>query len=82
MEPNLRGRYSHGSMRRPRCRVPNDANAPGVWLQHLLSRSLRMRFPKPVLVTVFESEVPILLIAGPLLLEIFLNHHVQLRRGR
>lgn len=35
-----------------------------------------------VRVTVFEREVPTLLIAGPLLLEILLSHHVQLGVGR
>ena len=40
-----------------------------------------MRLVEPVLVTVFESEIPILLVTGSLLLEILLSHHVQ-RRGR
>jgi hypothetical protein len=35
-----------------------------------------MRFVEPGRVTVFEALVPILLVAGPLLLEIFLSHHV------
>src|SRR5206468_7708164 len=40
-----------------------------------------MHLVEPVLVTVFESEIPILLVTRSLLLEIFLSHHVQ-RRGR
>ena len=42
-----------------------------------LSGSLRMHFPESLLVTVFESQVPVLLVARPSLLEIFLRHHVQ-----
>ena len=38
-----------------------------------------MRFLEPARVTVFESEVPILLVAGSLLFEILLSHPVQLR---
>ena len=40
-----------------------------------------MRLVEPVLVTMFESEIPILLVTRSLLLEILLSHHVQ-RRGR
>src|SRR6476660_8304335 len=40
-----------------------------------------MRLPEPVLVTVFETEIPILLVTRSLLLEILLSHHVQ-RCGR
>src|SRR5512133_2524075 len=40
-----------------------------------------MRLVEPVLVTVFESEIPILLVTRSLLIEILLSHHVQ-RRGR
>jgi len=36
-----------------------------------------MRFLEPVRVTVLEGQVPTLLFAGPLLLEILLSHHVQ-----
>src|SRR5438067_137191 len=39
-------------------------------------RSLWMRFVKAILVAIFKSEVPILLIAGSLLLKILLSHHV------
>ena len=35
-----------------------------------------------IVVTVFERQVPTLLVAGPLLLEILLSHHVQLGIGR
>src|SRR5882724_6547293 len=41
-----------------------------------------MRLVEPVGVTVLEGQVPTLLFAGPLLLEIFLSHHVQLSVGR
>src|SRR6266481_8953803 len=40
-----------------------------------------MRLLEPVLVTVFESEIPILLVTRSLRLEILLSHHVQ-SRGR
>jgi len=40
-----------------------------------------MRLPEPVLVTVFETEIPILLVTRSLLLEILLSHRVR-RRGR
>jgi hypothetical protein len=36
-----------------------------------------MRFLEPVRVTVFEGEVPNLLVAGSLLLEMLLSHPVQ-----
>ena len=36
-----------------------------------------MRLLEPVRVTVLEGQVPTLLFAGPLLLEILLSHHVQ-----
>jgi len=41
-----------------------------------------MRLLESVRVTVFERQVPTLLIAGPLLLEIILSHHVQLSGRR
>jgi hypothetical protein len=41
-----------------------------------------MRFLKPVLVPVFESEVPILFITRSLLIKMFLSHHVQFPRTR
>jgi hypothetical protein len=41
-----------------------------------------MRLPEPVRIPVFERQVPTLLFAGPLLLEIFLSHHVQVSGGR
>jgi len=37
--------------------------------------------PESVGVTLFEREVPTLLVAGPLLFEILLSHHVQLGIG-
>ncbi len=37
-----------------------------------------MRFVKASLVAVFKTEIPILLIAGSVLREIFLSHHIQL----
>src|SRR5258705_3420654 len=40
-----------------------------------------MRLVEAVLATVFESEIPILLVTRSLLLEIFLSHHVQRRGG-
>src|SRR5436190_13366307 len=40
-----------------------------------------MGLVEPVLVTVFERQIPILLVTRSLLLEIRLSHHVQ-RRGR
>jgi hypothetical protein len=40
-----------------------------------------MRLLEPVLVTVFEGEIPIRLISRSLLLEILLSYHVQLRSG-
>src|SRR5207249_2631978 len=40
-----------------------------------------MRLVEPVRVTVFETLVPSLLVAGSLLLEIFLSHHVQVSSG-
>jgi hypothetical protein len=41
-----------------------------------------MRLLEPSRVTVLETQVPILLVAGPLLLEILLSHHVQLNISR
>lgn len=41
-----------------------------------------MRFLEPIAVTIFKSEVPALLIAGSLLLEMLLSHHVQFRGRR
>jgi Putative addiction module component len=37
---------------------------------------LRMRLLEPILVAVFEREIPILLVTRSVLLEIFLGHHV------
>jgi hypothetical protein len=46
--------------------------------QSFIKRSLPvMRLLEPVRVTVLEGQVPTLLFAGPLLLEILLSHHVQ-----
>jgi hypothetical protein len=41
---------------------------------------LRMRLLEPVLVSVFERQIPILFVTRAMLLEIFLGHHVQSRR--
>ena len=37
---------------------------------------LRMRLLEPVLVAVFERQIPILLVTRSVLLEILLGHHV------
>jgi len=42
---------------------------------------LRMRLLEPILVAVFERQIPILFVTRSLLFEIFLGHHVQ-SRGR
>ena len=69
MDTDTRLQYPNRIGASPRYSVAN---------QLALSGSLPvMRLPEPVRVAVLEGQIPTLLFAGPLPLEIILSHHVQ-----